>query len=85
MKEPSPRPVEAPSGQPHEADRLREILHAPGYLVILVYSALIGIPVSLIAFWFLVGLHELQNVFWSDLPHRLGWDTPPGGGRCPCC
>ncbi|WP_405942479.1 chloride channel protein [Streptomyces sp. NBC_00207] len=77
MKEPSPRPVEAPSGQPHEADRLREILHAPGYLVILVYSALIGIPVSLIAFWFLVGLHELQNVFWSDLPHRLGWDTPP--------
>ncbi|MFB7177909.1 chloride channel protein [Streptomyces sp. NPDC056257] len=75
MTEPSPQPIG--TGQPKEADRLREILRTPGYLVILVYSALIGIPVSLVAFWFLVGLHELQHVFWTDLPHHLGWDTAP--------
>ncbi|MEU9160435.1 chloride channel protein [Streptomyces sp. NPDC048424] len=75
MTEPSPQPIG--TGQPKEADRLREILRTPGYLVILVYSALLGIPVSLVAFWFLVGLHELQHVFWTDLPHHLGWDTAP--------
>ncbi|MFG2991217.1 chloride channel protein [Streptomyces sp. NPDC048257] len=77
MTEPSPQPVDDHSGQPHEADRLRDILRSPGYVKILVYSALIGVPVSLIAFWFLVGLHELQHTLWADLPHHLGWDTAP--------
>ncbi|OKK21888.1 chloride channel core [Streptomyces sp. CB00455] len=63
--------------QPREADRLREILRAPGYFTVLAFSALVGIPVSLIAFWFLVALHELERLLWADLPHRLTWDTPP--------
>ncbi|MGW8887496.1 chloride channel protein [Streptomyces sp. NPDC055749] len=90
MTEPNPGPGHDPgpgpgpgSGasvggkQPEEADRLRDILRAPGYLKVLVFSALLGIPVSLAAFWFLVGLHELEHVLWADLPHDLGWDTPP--------
>ncbi|MGW6686872.1 chloride channel protein [Streptomyces sp. NPDC054961] len=78
MTEPSPQPVDAPGQQqPQEADRLRDILCSPGYLRVLAYSALIGIPVSLVAFWFLVGLHEVQHVLWEDLPHHLGWDTTP--------
>lgn len=32
---------------------------------------------SLAAFWVLVGLHELEHFLWADLPHDLGWDTPP--------
>ncbi|MFJ5811146.1 chloride channel protein [Streptomyces sp. NPDC093093] len=77
MTEPSPQPVERPSGQPREADRLRQLLRTPDYLRVLVYSALIGVPVSLVAFWVLVGLHELQHVLWAEIPHHLGWDTAP--------
>ncbi|MFD3726305.1 chloride channel protein [Streptomyces sp. NPDC058671] len=60
-----------------EADRLRELLRTPAYRKVLVFSALIGIPISLAAFWFLVGLHELEHVLWADVPKSLGWDTPP--------
>lgn len=78
MTESRTRPADPGSGQqPQEADRLREILRAPGYLKLLAFAALIGIPVSLIAFWFLVGLHELEHVLWADLPQGLGWDAPP--------
>ncbi|MGR4879838.1 chloride channel protein [Streptomyces sp. LARHCF249] len=77
MTEPSTPAGAGVGQQPQEADRLREILRAPGYLKVLAFAAFIGIPVSLIAFWFLVGLHELEHVLWRDLPHELGWDAPP--------
>ncbi|MGW6414343.1 chloride channel protein [Streptomyces sp. NPDC055055] len=78
MAETDARPEEpAGGGQPLEADRLRDLLLAPGYLKVLTVSALIGVPVSLVAFWFLAGLHALEHLFWADLPHDLGWDTPP--------
>ncbi|MFE6937923.1 chloride channel protein [Streptomyces chartreusis] len=63
--------------QPEEADRLRELLRSPAYQKALVFCALIGIPVSLLAFWFLAAVHELEHALWSDLPSALGWDTPP--------
>lgn len=73
-----PRPAGPGGGtQPEEADRLRELLRSPGYLKALVFCALIGVPVSLVAFWFLVALHKLEHLMWSDLPEALGWDAPP--------
>ncbi|MFK0043584.1 chloride channel protein [Streptomyces sp. NPDC090741] len=63
--------------QPEEADRLRELLRNPGYFKALVFCALIGIPVSLVAFWFLVALHELEHLMWGGLPQALGWNVPP--------
>ncbi|MFE7275151.1 chloride channel protein [Streptomyces sp. NPDC057623] len=72
-----PRPPTAPGTQPAEADRLRDLLRSPAYQRALVFSALIGVPVSLAAFWFLAGLHELEHLVWADLPAGLGWDTPP--------
>ncbi|MBT2389196.1 chloride channel protein [Streptomyces sp. ISL-1] len=78
MTEPTPPPAASGGGtQPEEADRLRAMLRTPGYLKALVFCALIGIPVSLAAFWFLVALHELEHLMWADLPHALNWDTPP--------
>ncbi|MFI2345705.1 chloride channel protein [Streptomyces sp. NPDC019443] len=78
MTEPSPRPATSGGGtQPEEADRLRVMLRSPGYLKTLVFCALIGIPVSFAAFWFLVALHELEHLMWADLPQALDWDTPP--------
>ncbi|MFI8324141.1 chloride channel protein [Streptomyces sp. NPDC085529] len=71
-----PAPAEEPE-EATEADRLRELLRMPAYRKVLVFSALIGVPVSLAAFWFLVGLHELEHVMWADLPEALGWDAPP--------
>ncbi|MFC8952756.1 chloride channel protein [Streptomyces sp. NPDC057101] len=76
----SPKAHPAPDGQPEEpteADRLRDLLRTPAYRKVLVFSALIGVPISLAAFWFLVGLHELEHVLWTDVPEALGWDTPP--------
>ncbi|MEU9009112.1 chloride channel protein [Streptomyces sp. NPDC048479] len=78
MTEPSPRPAASGGGtQPEEADRLRDMLRTPTYLKTLAFSALIGIPVSLAAFWFLVGLHQLEHLMWTDVPQALGWDAPP--------
>ncbi|WP_411074977.1 chloride channel protein [Streptomyces sp. cmx-4-7] len=71
-------PASSPGpSEPSEADRLRALLRTPAYLKALVFSALIGVPVSLAAFWFLVGLHELEHVMWADLPEALGWASPP--------
>lgn len=78
MRDPDSQP-DAPAGkrQPEEADRLRELLRSPGYLKALAFCALIGVPVSLVAFFFLVALHQLNQLMWADLPEALGWEAPP--------
>ncbi|MGW4564850.1 chloride channel protein, partial [Streptomyces sp. NPDC004561] len=63
--------------QPEEADRIRELLRNPAYQKSLVLSAVIGVPVSLAAFWFLAGLHELEHLLWDELPGELGRSLPP--------
>lgn len=78
MAEPRSRSDQpASDDQPQEPDVLRKILRSPGYLKMLAFCALIGIPVSLAAFWLLVMLRELEYALWGDLPQALGWDTPP--------
>ncbi|MFE3656380.1 chloride channel protein [Streptomyces sp. NPDC059165] len=84
MTQPQPKPRAAGSAasgaggtQPPEADRLRDMLRSPGYLKSLGLSALVGIPVSLAAFWFLVALHQLEHLMWATLPETLGWSVPP--------
>ncbi|WP_432096574.1 chloride channel protein [Streptomyces sp. bgisy100] len=74
MTAPTP-PAREP--RPPGPDRLREVLRSPGYLRGLVFCALIGVPVSLAAFWFLVGINELEHALWDDLPHAAGWTDPP--------
>lgn len=32
---------------------------------------------SLVSFWFLAGLHELEHLVWTDWPHDLGYRRPP--------
>ncbi|MEU6309661.1 chloride channel protein [Streptomyces sp. NPDC047014] len=77
---PGPEPSAEPSAgqeQPQEATVLRQLLRSPGYLKLLCLSALIGIPVSLAAFWFLVAIRQMETSLWTDLPKSLGWDAPP--------
>lgn len=66
-----------PGSQPREADQLREMLRRPEYRKALVFCGLIGIPVSLIAFWFLVAIQELEELIWTDWPRDLGYDPAP--------
>ncbi|MGW4275961.1 chloride channel protein [Streptomyces seoulensis] len=77
MTEPGPSAAPAPAARPEEADRLRELLRTPAYRRTLALCAVIGVPVSLAAFWFLAGLHELEHALWSALPGALGWRLPP--------
>jgi H+/Cl- antiporter ClcA len=53
------------------------VLHSPGYLKLLLLAGLLGIPLSVTAFGFLVGVHELEHVVWHTLPHELGYDHVP--------
>ncbi|MFE3634824.1 chloride channel protein [Streptomyces sp. NPDC059168] len=76
---PPPDPSTAPAAgtQPEEADRLRELLRSRPYQKALVLSAVIGVPVSLAAFFFLVALHELEHLLWAALPAEFGMSVPP--------
>ncbi|MFE7193501.1 chloride channel protein [Kitasatospora sp. NPDC057541] len=77
-----PAPRTAPAGATGPAEvpapaALREVLLTKGYLGLLLISALVGVPVSLAAFWF-VGLeHQLQHWIWESLPDALGHDRAP--------
>lgn len=53
------------------------VLHSRAYLRLLLVSGLLGIPLSLLAFTFLVAVHQLENVVWHDLPSALGHSEPP--------
>lgn len=77
MTEQGHAPAHDAGAQPEEADRLRELLRERAYQKALVFSALMGVPVALAAFWFLAGLHELEHLLWTDWPEHLGWDIPP--------
>lgn len=63
--------------QPREADELRGMLRRPEYRRALVFCGLIGIPVSLVAFWFLVAVQELEELIWTTWPEDLGWEHAP--------
>ena len=44
---------------------------------LLLVAALLGIPLSVVAFGFLVAVHELEHVVWHTLPAELGFDHVP--------
>jgi H+/Cl- antiporter ClcA len=47
------------------------------YLRLVVLGAIIGLPAAAVAAGFLALVHELEDVFWHDLPDALGRTTPP--------
>lgn len=52
-------------------------LYERNYLLLLVVVGVLGIPLSLAAFGFLVAVHELEHVVWESLPTAFGYDAPP--------
>src|SRR6266540_7440379 len=55
----------------------RAILHAPGYVKLLVLAAIIGAPIATAAYGFLWLVSELQDWLYTDLPSELGFDGQP--------
>ena len=53
------------------------MMHSRGYLGLLTFAALIGVPLSLAAFGFLAAVHELEHQVWHTLPDALGYETLP--------
>ena len=72
----APTADDQPRPSPEEP-ALAVVLHSRGYLTLLLVAALIGIPISAIAFGFLAAVHELEHVVWHDLPADLGYHQPP--------
>ncbi|MER8001125.1 chloride channel protein [Streptomyces sp. NPDC095613] len=56
---------------------LHRVLRDPGYGKLLLLAALLGVPVSLVAFGFLALEHAVQHWLWTELPHHWGWSRAP--------
>ncbi|MFI6600544.1 chloride channel protein [Nonomuraea sp. NPDC050536] len=63
-----------PTSEPIELHRL---LRSPGYLGLLLLSALIGVPISLVAFGFVSLEHAVQDWVWGQLPRAVGYPIAP--------
>ncbi len=50
---------------------------AAGYERLVVIGAALGIPAAFAAALFLGLVHDLEHWLWTDLPHALGYSSPP--------
>ena len=53
------------------------MLRSRRYLLVLLFAAILGVPLSFVAYWFLVLASDLQRWVFVDLPSGLGYDTAP--------
>ena len=53
------------------------LLRSRSYLVLLVLAALVGVPVSVAAYFFLALVSKLQVWIFTDLPKDLGFHGEP--------
>ncbi|WTW96085.1 chloride channel protein [Streptomycetaceae bacterium NBC_01309] len=63
--------------EPQPTMPLQRLLTDPKILRLLLVSALVGIPVSLVAFGFVGLVHELQDWIWDSAPDALGYSRAP--------
>ena len=53
------------------------MLRSRGYVVLLVLAAIIGVPISVVAYFFLTLVNKLQQWIFTDLPKGLGFHGAP--------
>ena len=61
-----------------------EVLRSRSYVVLLLFGAIIGVPVAAAAYFFLEGFTELQQYLFGTLPGDLGSKASLPGGRYRC-
>src|SRR3954465_751910 len=71
-----PQMPEAPAGPAVTPDPA-ELLRSRSYVVLLVFGAIIGVPIAAVAYFFLKATSELQHFFFTTLPGDLGFDHEP--------
>jgi H+/Cl- antiporter ClcA len=54
-----------------------ELLKSRSYLALLVLGSLVGVVVATVAYFFLKGVAEAQQYFFTTLPRNLGFDGAP--------
>ncbi|MEU9608027.1 chloride channel protein [Streptomyces sp. NPDC048057] len=68
----------APVGSGTASDlSLRAVLSSRGYVLLLLLSVLIGVPIAFAAFGFVSLQHLIQRGVWEDLPQAVGYAEPP--------
>ena len=72
----TPGPGGSPGKDPEPAPDLTSVLRSRGYHALLLASALIGLPIAVIAFFFLAAVTAMEKWVWHTLPSQLGWDQP---------
>jgi H+/Cl- antiporter ClcA len=67
------------TGTPPEitAEQADALIRSKGYVALLALVAIIGVIVSLAAWCFLQGIHQIQQELYTHLPHALGYDNGP--------
>jgi len=69
-------PVTPPAPPAAPADPL-ELLKTRSYVALLMFGAIIGVPVAAIAYYFLKFVSEAQHYVFTDLPKNLGFQGEP--------
>jgi H+/Cl- antiporter ClcA len=54
-----------------------ELLRSRNYVVLLVFGAIIGVPVATVAYFFLEAVAKTQEYMFVTLPGELGFDSTP--------
>ena len=69
---PDPAPAHGPASQ-----NPMDMLRSRGYLVLLVFGAIVGVPVAVIAYYYLKLVALAQKYFFTTLPGELGFHGQP--------
>jgi len=70
---PSPPGAPPPPATPNPA----ELLRSKSYVILVVFGAIIGVPVAAVAYFFLKLVAEAQQYLFTTLPDELGFDSQP--------
>ena len=67
----------ASQGPPAASPDPSELLKSRSYVVLLVFGAVVGVPVAAFAYFFLKGVEEAQHYLYLTLPESLGFEEAP--------
>ena len=59
------------------------VIRSKRYIGALALAAILGIPISAVAYGFLALVAAMQRFLFSDLPNQMLGGSAPPGGRCP--
>src|SRR5215831_10429856 len=74
---PQGTPAPGAAGQPASPPDPMAMLRSRAYIALLVFAAILGVPISAAAYGFLALVNYLQEELFTHLPHGLGFATVP--------